>query len=171
MKRDPSLVRLSRDHHRGLVLAMRIARDLPGASEEEAEAIYDDLQSFWQDGLLPHFRAECECLLARLVRQVALQDELITRTQADHLYMESLMVTLRDTQDPALRRDVVRELGARLQEHIRWEEAVLFQRTQELLMSAELAALGRELAERIPEFPASPIWPTRRASTRELGDS
>ena len=64
MKRDPSLIRLSRDHHRGLVMSMRIDRDLPGADADEAALIYDQLEAFWAEGLLPHFRAECECLLA-----------------------------------------------------------------------------------------------------------
>ncbi len=163
MKRDPNLVRLSRDHHRGLVLAMRIERDLPGASEAETNAIYTDLRSFWQDGLLPHFRAECECLLARLVRHLALRDELIARTQGDHLCIASLMAAMQDAEDPRLRRQHVLEVGARLKEHIRWEEAVLFERTQEMLPSAEMDALGRDLAERIPEFPPPPIWPTRRS--------
>jgi hypothetical protein len=152
-------VRLSRDHHRGLVLAMRIARDLPHATAAEAQTIYDALWSFWQEGLLPHFRAECECLLARLVRHVALQDALVTRTQADHLYLGSLMAALRDTRDPALHRQYVLMFGERLKEHIRWEEAVLFQRAQEVLTPTEMAALGIDLAERIPEFPPPPIWP------------
>jgi hypothetical protein len=159
MRRDPNLVRLSRDHHRGLVLAMRIARDLPAATAAEAETIYADLLSFWEEGLLPHFRAECECLLTRLLRHVPLQDELIMRTQGDHLHIASLMVALRDTDDPVLHRRYVVEIGDRLKNHIRWEEAVLFQHTQETLLSAELAALGQDLAARIPEFPAPPIWP------------
>jgi hypothetical protein len=36
MKRDASLIRLSRDHHRGLVMSMRIERDLPTADAAEA---------------------------------------------------------------------------------------------------------------------------------------
>jgi hypothetical protein len=167
MQRDPNLVRLSRDHHRGLVLAMRIARDLPRATEAEAATIYSDLRSFWQEGLLPHFRAECECLLARLVRHLVLQDELIVTTQGDHLYLESLMAALQDTEDPELRRQYMGEFGARLQQHIRWEEAILFQRTQAELTAAELAALGRDLAARIPESPPSPIWPTRPTAAAE----
>ena len=60
MKREASLIRLSRDHHRGLVMSMRIERDLPTADAAEAAQIYGELRSFWNAGLLPHFRAECE---------------------------------------------------------------------------------------------------------------
>jgi hypothetical protein len=162
MKRDQNLVRLSRDHHRGLVLAMRLERDLPGATDTAAATIYHDLSVFWQEGLLPHFRAECECLLARLVRHVAPQHELIRKTQEDHLHIESLMAALQDTDDPDLRRQYVMTLGQHLREHIRWEEAVLFERAQEELTMSEMAALGSDLAERIPEFPSAPIWPERK---------
>ncbi len=58
MKRYPALVRLSWDHHHGLVLARRIEKELPGASDEQAAELYADLVRFWAAGLLPHFRAE-----------------------------------------------------------------------------------------------------------------
>ena len=40
MKRDPRLVRLSWDHHHGLVLARRIAIEAPGAPEAALSALY-----------------------------------------------------------------------------------------------------------------------------------
>jgi hemerythrin-like domain-containing protein len=160
MKRDASLIRLSRDHHRGLVLAMRIERDLPNAAQGETEMIYSQLQSFWQDGLLHHFRAECECLLTRLVRHVAPQDEIIATTQQDHLQMESLIVSMRDTEDWQARRGLMFELGTFLKKHIRWEESVLFDAAQRLLDAEEKSILEADLAERIPEIPPPPSWPT-----------
>jgi hypothetical protein len=139
-------------------MAMRIERDLTIADIEETKQIYADLGSFWEIGLLPHFRAECECLLTRLVRHVSLQNEIVSRTQQDHLRIESLMVGMRDDGDWESRRRSMLELGGLLREHIRWEESTLFEATQRLLNRSDKSALETDLAERIPEMPAPPDW-------------
>jgi hypothetical protein len=158
MKRDPNLIRLSRDHHRGLVMAMRIARELPPANAEEVQSLYSELKRFWENGLLPHFRTECECLLSRLVRHVEYGDDLIRRTQSDHLHIHALMTSMIDTDDTQHHRRTLEELGEALREHIKWEEQTLFEATQRLLRPDEMKMLGEDTAERIPEIPES-TWP------------
>jgi len=151
MKRHPQLVLLSWDHHHGLVLALRIGREVTGADEMGVACLHQDLLASWEARLLPHFRVEQECLLARLVRYVPKDDELITRTVGDHLSMAGLVATMRDTTDPDLRRDTIHRFGETLRAHIRWEEEVLFEATQRQLEENELAALGRDIAERLPD--------------------
>jgi hypothetical protein len=138
---------------------MHVERELGGATDAELEEMQRVVVDFWRDSLLPHFRAECECLLARLARRAGLQDALITRTEADHLLVHSLVASLRETDGPAERRELLGRLAALLREHIRWEEAVLFEATQEKLNAMDLARLGDDLAERIPEEPPPPPWP------------
>jgi hemerythrin-like domain-containing protein len=150
VKRAPSLVCLSREHHDGLVIALRITRELPDAGDEAFEALYQDFLVFWEEGLLRHFRAENECLLARLVRHVGLDDEMVTRTQSDHLKMEALVAQMRDTADAPARRQALREVADILREHIRWEEERLFEMTQQKLSVEEMAALGEDLEQRLP---------------------
>jgi len=156
VKRDERLVRLSWDHHHGLVMARRIARELPRASDEAFGRLYADLLAFWAAGLLPHFRAENECLLARLVRHLAPGHEAVARTQRDHLDIEALVAVMRDTTDPAVRRDALADFGRRLRDHIRWEEAVLFAEAERSLTGRELDNLGEELSERLPGVVAAP---------------
>jgi len=108
---------------------------------------------FWQTALLPHFRAECECILARLVRHVWLADNLIRRTEDDHLHINSIFVSLRNAEDVAIRRTLIAELGTLLRDHIKWEESVLFEATQRLLALGELDRTGIDIAERILEIP------------------
>jgi hypothetical protein len=153
VKRDPSLVRLSRDHQRGLALAQRIRRALPDASEAALDALQADVIGFWETALLPHFRAECECLLARLARYLNIEADLIARTQADHLSVHSIVAALRDSPDGGDRRQRLADLGQLLHDHIRWEEAVLFEAAQSRLSAAERDALGADLAARLPEVP------------------
>ncbi len=101
MKRDPRLIRLSREHTQALLLAQRIDRTLPTATDDEAGALYSQLIAFWSAGLLPHFRAEGECLLARLVRHLPLDDERVERLHRDHLHLEALVATMRDARQNA----------------------------------------------------------------------
>jgi hemerythrin-like domain-containing protein len=159
VKRDASLVRLSRDHNRGLVVALHVEHALPAATDAEIDELQHALIDFWRTSLLPHFRAECECLLARLVRHAGLDGELITRTESDHLQMHALIASLRDTEDLPERRRLLSDLATLLRDHIHWEEAVLFEATQTQLTAAELDNLGADLAERIPEEPPPPPWP------------
>jgi hypothetical protein len=160
VKRDKSLVRLSWDHHHGLVMARRIEQELPGADSDGLAVLYSDLLGFWAAGLLPHFRAEQECLLARLIRHVAPEHEAVTRTQTDHLYLEALVATMRDVPELEVRRDALRRFADALRTHIRWEEDVLFELTQDSFDQDDLSALGEDLAQQLP-----PLAPAPRAES------
>lgn len=151
MKRAPALVPLSREHNTALVLALRITREVPGGDASVVRAVYDDLISFWARGLLPHFRVENECLLARLVRHVPVEDELVRRTQRDHLSIEALVADMGDNADLDYRRGRLLEFAESLRTHIRWEEDVLFAATQEQLTRPEMDALGEDIRERVGE--------------------
>lgn len=151
MRRHPALVPLSREHNTALVLVLRIGREVPSADGAAIGDIYGTLISFWARGLLPHFRAEGECLLARLVRHVSPEDEMVTRLHRDHLGIEALVADMRDNADVEWRRRLLLDFAARLREHVRWEEDVLFQATQEALSEPELAALGSDVRERVGE--------------------
>lgn len=163
MKRDVSLIRLSRDHQRGLALSKRVQNGLSGVGDVSIQQLRQEVIDFWRDGLLPHFRAECECLLARLARYATPQDELMTRTEQDHVQVHALVTALQDAGDDAERRALVAEIAELLKVHIRWEEAVLFEATQARLAAEELARLGHDLAGRIPDIPPAPPWSERRA--------
>ena len=157
MKRDERLVRLSREHTHALLLAQRLTRGLPQASDDEAATLYSTTIAFWSAGLLPHFRAEGECLLARLIRHVSEDDELVRRLHRDHLRIEGFIASMRDTADMAERRRWLAEFAETMRTHVRWEEETLFPSTESILEERELDALGEELAERLPEMPL-PFW-------------
>ena len=158
MKRDASLIRLSRDHQRGLALSKRIDDGLAGLEGVSLDQLEQEMLEVWQNGLLPHFRAECECLLARLVRLSGADDTLITRTQQDHVSIHALVTSAREAASEEERRNALGQLAALLREHIRWEEAVLFEATQERFGAQELSRLGDDLAQRLPEVPPAPSW-------------
>jgi hypothetical protein len=160
-RRHDSLIPLSREHHSGLVMALRIEREVADGDEAGIRAVYDTLISFWAQGLLPHFRAENECLLARLVRHVDEDHELVRRTHRDHLGIEALVAAMRDTDDLAARKKLLLEFGKKLKTHIRWEEDVLFKESEGLLTADELARLGADVTERVGDGNTweNKVWP------------
>ena len=156
MRRDPRLVRLSEEHHHGLAFALRIERELPEADDAALAELYADLLRFWARGLLPHFHAETECLLARLLRHAAPEDARVRRLQRDHLGIEALVALMRDRPDAKERREALMLFGESLRSHIRWEERTFFESLQETLTEEELDAAGREIEERLPKPTRAP---------------
>jgi hypothetical protein len=150
MKRDPRLAQLSREHTQALMLALRFRRELPTASSHDLDVLYSSLIRFWAAGLLPHFRAEGECLLARLVRHVPAEDERVRHLQVDHLRMAALVASMRDTPEVEERRALLLDFGETIATHVHWEEQELFAVSEELLSSSELDAVGHDLDERLP---------------------
>ncbi len=146
MKRDPRLVRLSWDHHHGLVLALRISREAPAASAETLGALYSDVIAEWSRAVLPHFHAENDCLLARLLRYPASQ-ALVEQTSSDHLEIQGLVADMRDAASVAERRAAMLAFGQRLRDHIRWEESDLFPGTETAFTELELDTLAAEVEE------------------------
>jgi len=137
-------------------MCLRIDRELAGGDASTLETLYRDLDDFWEQSLLRHFRAESECLLARLIRHVAIDDPLTERLSADHLRMAALIADMRDT--PADRTDAIKAFGALLRDHIKWEEEQLFEITQQRLKKREMQALGRELDARLPAICFPNLW-------------
>lgn len=144
MKRDARLVRLSWDHHHGLVLARRIRNEAHSVDLEELANLYSHVIAQWSAQVLPHFHAEADCLLSRLLRHSG-TEALVERTASDHLDIQGLVAEMRDATTIAERRRVLLQFGQRLHDHIRWEEAELFARSQEVMTSAELDAMATEV--------------------------
>lgn len=153
MQRDERLARLSREHHHALVMALRIERELPGAGVSEMGALYGDLVRFWSAGLLPHFHAENECMLARIARRDDPGLQHAGRLQRDHREMEDLVEEMRVARTPDDRRVALERFGNRLRDHIRWEERELFEWMQRMLPDGDMDAIGAYLEQHLPEEP------------------
>jgi iron-sulfur cluster repair protein YtfE (RIC family) len=67
MKRHPSLIQFSDDHHKGLVNARRLRSAASGKGSSSAGTARDFL-GFWQRDTSRHFRKEEEILLPVLAR-------------------------------------------------------------------------------------------------------
>jgi hemerythrin-like domain-containing protein len=131
VKRHPALHPLSDDHHRALVLARRLRRsDFP--DEAAIEALAREVRRAFESDLEPHFRVEETHLLPAL--EAAGSADLVRRTRVDHSRLRALV-------GGPWSRDTAREIGERLERHVRFEERVLFPEAEARLSEADLAAV------------------------------
>jgi hemerythrin-like domain-containing protein len=131
MRREPNLVRLSREHHTGLVLAKR-ARELPMRDASQRRAAWAEIQARFAEQLEPHFALEEQGLLPAL--RGAGEDALVERTLAEHDALRALVAS--DAPEAPSR------FGEALNAHIRFEESVVFETAQQVLGPSVLAELG-----------------------------
>ena len=139
MKRSEALARLSRDHHQALARALKLKR---ADESSAAEALRDMAEFFDAHGAL-HFRVEEEVLLPGYVRAAGADpnDDRIVRVLTDHVWIRARIAALREAAAPPA--DELRELGRRLDDHVRHEERVLLPAIEKALTAEQLAALGQ----------------------------
>ena len=110
-----------------------------------AEALRDMVEFFDEHGAL-HFRVEEEVLLPLYVRDGGADpsDEAIARVLTDHVWIRARIAALRDAAE--VRSEDLRELGERLDAHVRHEERVLFPAIEQALSTKQLESLGLAVA-------------------------
>lgn len=139
MRRAPALRPLSDDHHGALVLARRCRRIDP--QDAAAEAVRQEVLAAWTAELAPHFAIEEEALLPAL--EALGEEGFAARIREDHEALRALRD--RAAAGEALAA-TLRELGRRLEDHVRYEEREVFAAVQERLTPAQREALGRAIA-------------------------
>lgn len=152
MKRTPELRTLSEDHHHGLVQARRLRRAAEGDDPPGKTA--GDFLDFWQRDTAIHFRKEEEVLLPVTARHgVDVTRDAVVEMLEDHAFIRGLVMRLSDeVVGGTVRAETLRELGERLEAHIRLEERVVFPYLEESLPEIAL----EELAARLETKEAGP---------------
>jgi hemerythrin-like domain-containing protein len=139
MKRSDALAALSRDHHRGLFVALQLKRAEPATAGEARQAFL----SFFEGEGARHFRAEEELLLPAYARHAEPDEPAVVQVLVEHVDLRRRAQDLAADPEPA--HTDLRELGLRLERHIRHEERVLFPLVEEALPPGELARLGASI--------------------------
>ena len=146
MKRHRDLRKFSDDHHGGLVQARRLRRAAAGEGEplEAARAFL----RFWAEDTRVHFREEEEVLLAVYARHGGDLDARPVREMvADHARIRGLVMTLGEEVGAGrVGRETLREIGERLEAHIRLEERRVFPLVEATLPEEALKEVGARLA-------------------------
>jgi hemerythrin-like domain-containing protein len=137
MKRSESLAPLSRQHHQGLFVALRLKRADPATAVAARRAFLD----FWESEGREHFRIEEDLLLPAYARHGAHEHPAVVKVLTDHVDLRRRAADVAATErvDP----EMLHQLGERLEGHIRHEERVLFPLIEQALLDDELAAVLR----------------------------
>ena len=146
MKRAAGLRRLSEDHHHGLVHARPLPRAASAEGSDRAEAAGGFLE-FWRADTSGHFRREEEVLLPAYARHGGdLGREPIRKMHAQHAWLRGLVMRLSDEMGAGtLGSGTLREIGERLEEHMRLEEGQLFPGVEEVLPAEAREEVGARL--------------------------
>ena len=139
MKRHPSLVSLSRDHHHALVIAQRMRRATAETAAETAEAFL----SHWDAEEKLHFRLEEELLLPAYAAHGECAHPAIIRMLLDHMEIRRDAARVAVAATPELLHD----LGTRLADHVQLEEHEVFPLIEATIPESELQALGDRLRD------------------------
>lgn len=146
MKRHPSLIKLSKDHHDGLILAQMIKKNTPAYKGMPADTNgkREYVLTFWDKELNLHFQQEEKILLPVVQGKDDKLDKLCNQMIDEHRVIESLVEKLKSGIE---NENTLNELGAALDKHIRMEERELFERIQEVLDEKTLNELGNKLTD------------------------
>jgi len=135
VKRSPALAPLSRDHHHALGAALRLRR----AESATVEAAVEHFLTFFRDHGSPHFAIEEQLVLPALPSDDAEWADATRRVLDDHAAIRAAAETVAASAEPV---DVAHALGERLDDHVRFEERILFEILERRLAPEELERLG-----------------------------
>lgn len=126
IKRTKSLQPLSREHHHGLLLCWKIRTGLKKSIEIERIKNYTDW--FFKNSLYAHFNIEEEFIFPLLGND----NELVKKALTDHRRLKRLFENTTDIKKS------LSLLEEELENHIRFEERILFNEIQKVASPHEL---------------------------------
>lgn len=130
LKRHKALQPLSREHHHGLLLSWKIRAGFSKSIEPQRIKKYADW--FFKSHLLPHFEVEELHVFSIL----GPNDELVKKALAEHRLLKRLF----EDEDIIHALSKIEEV---LDNHIRFEERVLFPEIQKVATESQLAEIEK----------------------------
>src|SRR6058998_3609125 len=101
MKRHPALIPLSRDHHDGLVQALRLRRAAAGGDASARLAAAGEFVEFFRNEERVHLRAEEEVLFPLFLRHVQSQPAPLREARVQHVQLEGSLANSTSPWRPA----------------------------------------------------------------------
>lgn len=130
-KRHKALQPLSREHHHGLLLSWKIRSGFSKDVDPKRIRIYADW--FYENHLIPHFEME----EAHIFNILESENELVKRALAEHRRLKRLFGQREDDTK------TLSKIEEELEQHIRFEERVLFPEIQKVASEAELLQIEK----------------------------
>lgn len=155
MKRDVALQPLSHQHHNELMGCLLIKKGVK--KQADKKVLKDFTLRFWKDDLQQHLHTE-ESVLFPWLQRHHFEDQLITVLRRDHDTIRTVAERV-ETQDNGY--TVFNAFAELVEQHIRFEERVVFRKIQESLPDQELkqleSALPAAAAKKCTDYPVK-FW-------------
>jgi hemerythrin-like domain-containing protein len=135
LKRREELQALSEDHHNALVIALRCRRLAAGNFDVDRAKFWASVLEFYALQIVPHFEVE-ETYLLPALRALG-ETEMAERILDEH---ERLRAMISDAVPDDAALD---SFGQLLDDHIRYEERIVFEATQDRMAPECLAEIRR----------------------------
>lgn len=146
VKRHALLKDLSRDHHHGLLLCWKIRKGQTLGIP--AKRIRSYCTFFFKEHLVAHFREEEELVFPMLLAE----NELVKKAIQQHRRLERLFLKEEDDNK------AVTLLEEELEQHIRFEERVLFNEIQDNASNEQWVKLAQEIGQNEGLKPNDIVW-------------
>ena len=139
IKRSTALIPFSKDHHFALLLIWKIRQGLRFDIETLRMGTY--INFFFENNLKEHFKEEEELLFTQLDEN----DDLRLSAEKDHAMLSLLNENIK--LQPTIAN--IKEFADKLEEHIRFEERLLFAHLQSILQRSQLNSIREKMAKHI----------------------
>ena len=152
IKRHPSLVAFSRDHHFGLLLVWKIKYGLDNGIAPERISNY--VLYFFEQDLEAHFKEEEQKLFPCL----SIDDGMRKRAENEHAILRGLIFQLQNDKG---NKNLLLKFALTLKDHIRFEERELFAALQQVVGEEKLAKMeihGNENGSKVDERWVDSFW-------------
>lgn len=147
IKRDKALQGVSREHHHGLLLCWKIRRGFSKGIKTNRIKSYADW--FYNTHLISHFEIEEKHIFPIL----GSDNELVKKAISQH---KKLVRLFNDTDDISKSLSLLEE---ELEQHIRFEERVLFNEIQKVATEEQLAIISKlHTNEKFNDNTDDPFW-------------
>jgi hemerythrin-like domain-containing protein len=139
LKRSNELAPLSREHHEGLLFVWKIKQGL--ANKTSLDVMCNYTRWFWANHLKPHFKNE-ETLL---IKYLPADNPLVKQMIKEHEKIKDLIFSLDKVPDEGN----VKLVAEYLNNHIRFEERLLFPYAEQLLTPDQLKEIFNHLPKEL----------------------
>lgn len=142
IKRNLNIVLLSKDHHFGLLFCWKIQEGIK--HHVNLSRIKSYIEFFWSQQLSHHFNEEEEVLLN------VIEDDLCNKAKAEHQIISEEIAQIINDKKCGIHHYL--QLVNLLNQHIRFEERVLFPHLELILSEQQLMAIGDFLSKTHTDF-------------------
>lgn len=139
IKRHPAFVAFSKDHHFGLMLVWKIKTGFNGGVNPERISNY--VLYFFEEDLQHHFHEEEQLIFSKMLADDALRKQ----AEAEH---ESIYAIVEQIKQNKHDKDLLHRFAVMLDDHIRFEERILFNRLQQIWEPVQLEEILQHSTER-----------------------